>query len=106
MTSIRSDGLLLESAQNAQLHISKQAEACQFYMLDYHLDRMLVTAQEFGWNETVGYLKTYGSALLDVELKRHLSDEYGNPKYPEPLKVFSFLHVNIILIRGRRIAIT
>lgn len=87
MTSMRSDGLLLENAHNAQLRISNQVGRCQFYMLRYHLDRMVAAAHEFGWIETARFLESHMPNVLDEELKRHLSDEYGNPNYPDPLKV-------------------
>lgn len=93
VTSIRSDGLLLQSERNAQLYIPDQIGSCQFYMLRHHLDRLVAAAREFDWSETAWFLESRGLNLLGVELRKHLNDKYGDSGYPCPLKVFPSLRL-------------
>ena len=86
-TSIRSDTALTKSAINSALS-GPTPEPCQFYMLSYHRDRMLTTATEFAWTKAYAILDgAKGLHHLKNALREYLARKYGDPNYPQPLKV-------------------
>ncbi|MCJ1352566.1 MAG: hypothetical protein MMC33_002550 [Icmadophila ericetorum] len=86
-TSLRSDALLLTCPQNHQ-HSSSPPTPTQFYMLNYHRDRLLAAAQAFNWDHAIRVLSgNNGLAKLDSQLHEHLLSAYGDANYPDPLKV-------------------
>ena len=86
ITSIRSDGALLDCEQNNVFSLNGFSPS-QFYMFSYHRDRMLATARELQWTQAIEVLDGDDGLhnLMDVlhgALGAHLQD----PRYSKPMK--------------------
>lgn len=84
-TSLRKDNILRVSTHNTALAIDASLP-CQFYMFRFHRDRILAAVQAFDRScESLEGLA--GLQYLEKMLQSHLESTYGNPNYPEALKV-------------------
>lgn len=92
ITSIRSDGFLRQCHKNTLLSSSM---SCPFYMLQYHRDRMLAAAKDFGLKGACNLLDgpEATSSLKDI-LENHLANSYGDREYRHPLKVNTYAITN------------
>ena len=95
LTTLRSEPLLLMSKENVSLVPSKE-KPCQFYMLQYHHDRLFAAAKAS--DRTISFLGGEGAVeSLATQILGHLESEYGHSSHKEPLKVqTAFLHVGWI----------
>ena len=88
MTSIRGDVLLSNCPKNTFLSCDGSVEACQFYMLRYHRDRMLETARELGWIEACDVLEgRQGLRRFKDVLQTHYASSSENISQSPPQKV-------------------
>ena len=91
ITTIRSDTLLRQSQENidvnADIKYSTAKSASQFYMLSHHQQRLLDSADAFGWDSS--QLKgRKGYERLESLLIEHLQDEHHSRLHSHPLMVF------------------
>lgn len=89
-SAIRSDVVLLYSRENIEVNAAVKdtlaREPVQFYMLNYHRDRMLDAAKAFCW-DTSPLEGTEAFGELIQMLHDHLEREFCDVEYPAPLKV-------------------
>lgn len=92
ITSIRSDGFLRQCPKNTLL---SSTMSCPFYMLQYHRDRMLAAAKDFGLKGACNLLDgPEASSALKGILENHLASSYGDREYRHPLKVNTYAIIN------------
>lgn len=92
MSSVRGDVLLFHCPKNTLLSCKLSTSHCQFYMLQYHRDRILFAARDFGWTEACNVLEGPGGiSRLSRALKAHLANLYNGAQNSQPLKVFPTL---------------
>ena len=90
ISSIRSDGILVYSQANTWINATIDGTLARspnhFYMLSYHRDRMLLAAEEFGWDASpLQGQKSF--TKLNEMLHDHLGRKYNDRNYDAPLKV-------------------
>lgn len=87
ISTLRSDIELARNKQNDTFS-PNSPRPCQFYMLSFHLDRMLAAARAFGWTKAILKL-TLPSALQDLEhdMKAHLQTENAPSELEGALRV-------------------
>lgn len=97
ISAIRSDAILLYSWQNtwvnAEISGTAARSPAQFYMLSYHLDRMLNAAEEFGWDTSPLEGPKAFAELLE-KLHDHLEREHNDRNHAAPLKLRIALSAN------------
>lgn len=90
ISSIRSDEVLLYSRENSWVNATIQTTVArspiQFYMLNYHRDRMLDAAKAFYWDTSPLEGPKAFAELLEM-LHDHLERKYHDRNYAAPLKV-------------------
>lgn len=91
ISSVRSDGTLVYSQENTLVNATMASTLArsptQFYMLNYHRERMLIAAEAFGWNSSpLEGPKAF--TKLQQMLHDHLGREYNDKNYAAPLKVW------------------
>lgn len=90
MSAIRSDVVLIHSKENIRVNATVEGtlarEPLQFYMLNYHRDRMLDAAKAFHWDTSpLEGTEAFGD-LMEM-LHDHLEREHDDREYVSPLKV-------------------
>ena len=89
-SAIRSDVALLYSSENTRVNATMKGtlarEPCQFYMLNYHRERMLDAAKAF-YRDTSPLEGPEAFEELIQMLHDHLERELCDRFYPAPLKV-------------------
>ena len=81
MTAIRSDALL--GNLPIETPLSQGYKPSQFYMQDFHQDRMLAAADAFNWPQQPREVISKFKGLLSA----HLKCKYKDSHYASPLKV-------------------
>ncbi|KAL2045198.1 hypothetical protein N7G274_002280 [Stereocaulon virgatum] len=94
MTAIRSDALL--ASVPIQTSLSPGFKPSQFYMQDFHRDRMLAAAVAFNWPQKPMEMISNLERLLSA----HLKCKYKDSCYASPLKV------RVIIFRGGAMNVT
>ena len=86
ISTVRSDEILLTSQTNITVNRGFQTSnivnsPLQFYMLGYHIDRMLASAKAFGWDAS-RLEEPQALDRLVTTLYDHIESNYGNRHYP------------------------
>lgn len=92
MSSIRCDANLQSLRTNSELGPDHE-QACTFYMLRYHRDRMLVAATEFGWSKACRALDgEKGIMFLEHTLNEHVNSQCSDnpPPGARQARIFHF----------------
>lgn len=89
ISTIRSDEILLHSYENTWVNPTISGTSTkspvQFYMLGYHRDRLLASAEAFGWDTSPLEGPEAFQKLLGV-LHDHLERKHNDRSYAAPLK--------------------
>lgn len=90
MSSIRCDANLQGLRINSELGPDPE-QACMFYMLRYHRDRMFAAASEFGWSQACHALYgEKGVLFLEQTLNEHVNSQCSNNPPPAPMQARIF----------------
>ena len=86
ITSLRSDRILRENAQNATYATTANDRECQFYLLSLHRDRLVEACKVFDrdWKALEG---AGGLGNLERQLQAQQSIFIGSSDFEAPLKV-------------------
>jgi 4-amino-4-deoxychorismate lyase len=90
LTSVRGDLMLAKCPENNRFS-SFPAHCCKYYLLEYHRDRMLAAAHDFGWDLAAQkFAGPDGLRCLEILLDDHVRGKWSGESIPTidtPLKL-------------------